>query len=127
MLCFPKPFSLGMFPFFHFALCLFAKIAFCAVQTTKDKLTFRKIENIQLWHFVPFVAQKRNSPNLNNFSCIYTNLPNACPKEISMIRRQEMGFYVSFHHRKMMLNVFLCAYMYISNITFFSAPSFSLS
>ena len=43
--------------FFHFALCLFAKMAFCAVQTTKGKPTFRKIENIQLWHFVSSVAQ----------------------------------------------------------------------
>ena len=32
--------------FFHFPFSLFARIAFCTVQNTKDKLTFRKIENI---------------------------------------------------------------------------------
>ena len=35
-------------------------MAFCAVQNTKSKLTFRKIENIWLCHFVFFVAGKRN-------------------------------------------------------------------
>ena len=39
---------IGHASFIHFVLCLFAKIAFCAVQNTKGKLTFRKIENIQL-------------------------------------------------------------------------------
>ena len=47
--------------FFHFASCLFAKIAFCAVQITKGKLKFRKIENIQLWHFVSSVTKKGNT------------------------------------------------------------------
>ena len=32
--------------------------------------TVRKIENIQLRHFESSVAQKRNPPNFNNFSCI---------------------------------------------------------
>ena len=50
--------------FFHFESCLFAKIAFSAVQITKGKLKFRKIENMQLWHFVSSVTKKRN------FSCI---------------------------------------------------------
>ena len=36
--------------FFHFALCLFPKIVFCAMQNIKGKLKFRKIENIKLWH-----------------------------------------------------------------------------
>ena len=55
--------------FFHFASCLFAKIAFSAVQITKGKLKFSKIENMQLWHFVSSVTKKRNPLNLNNFSC----------------------------------------------------------
>ena len=56
--------------FFHFASCLFAKIAFSAVQIIKVKLKFRKIENMQPWHFVSSVTKKRNFLNLNNFSCI---------------------------------------------------------
>ena len=60
---------IGHASFFHFALCLFAKIVFCAVQNTNGKLTFRKIVNIQLWHFVSSVAQKGNPPNFNNMSC----------------------------------------------------------
>ena len=55
---------------FYSASCLFAKIAFCAVQITKGKLKFRKIENMQLWHFVSSVTKKRNPLNLNNFNCI---------------------------------------------------------
>ena len=39
---------IGHASFFNFALCLFAKIVFVAVQNTKGKLTYRKIENIQL-------------------------------------------------------------------------------
>ena len=42
--------------FFQFALCLVAKIAFCAVQNTMGKLTCRKIENMELWHFESSVA-----------------------------------------------------------------------
>ena len=34
-------------PLFHFTLYFFAKIAFCAVQIPKGKLTFRKIETMQ--------------------------------------------------------------------------------
>ena len=60
---------IGDASFFYFALCLFAKIAFCAV-FTKGKLTFRTIENIQLWQFVSSVAQKRNPLNFINFSCV---------------------------------------------------------
>ena len=55
---------------FHFALYLFTNIVFCAVQNDKGKLSFRKIENIQLWHFVSSVAQKQNPPNFSNFSYI---------------------------------------------------------
>ena len=61
---------IGHASFFYFALCLFAKVAFSAVQNTKGKLTFRKIENIQLWQFVSSVAQKRNPLNFINFSCV---------------------------------------------------------
>ena len=61
--------------FFEFASFLFAKIAFSAVQITKGKLKFRKIENMQLWHFVSSVTKKkkkkkRNPLNLTNFNCI---------------------------------------------------------
>ena len=63
-------FFIGHASFFQFALCLFAKIVFRAVQNSKGKLTFRKIENIQPCHFVSSVAQKRNPPNFSNFSCI---------------------------------------------------------
>ena len=45
--------------FFHSASCLFADIAFLAVQTTKGKLKFRKIENMQLWHLVSSVTKKK--------------------------------------------------------------------
>ena len=41
-----KPISIAFF--FHFALSLFAKIAFNAVEITRGKLAFRKIENMQL-------------------------------------------------------------------------------
>ena len=44
--------------------------AFCALQNTKSKLIFRKIENMQLWHFVSSVAGTRNPLNANNLSCI---------------------------------------------------------
>ena len=70
---------IGHASFFHFALsCLFAKIALCAVQYTKCKLihVFRKIENIQLWHFVSSVAQICNLSSqkkvmLNFVLCVY--------------------------------------------------------
>ena len=49
-------FKINCSSFFHFVLCLFAKIAFYAVQNTEGKLNFRKIENIQLRYFVSSVA-----------------------------------------------------------------------
>ena len=51
---------IGHASFFHFALCLFATIAFYAVQNTKSKFTFRKIQNMQLWHFIASVAGTLN-------------------------------------------------------------------
>ena len=45
--------------FFHFASCLYAEITFSAVQITTGKLKFRKIENMQLWHFVSSVTKKK--------------------------------------------------------------------
>ena len=66
--CFSKLYIsvlIGHASYFHFPLCWFVKITFCAVQNTKDKLTFSKIENMQISHFVPSVAL-----NFNNFTCI---------------------------------------------------------
>ena len=56
-----------MLPSFILRRVCLPKITFFAVQITKDKLKFRKIENMQLWHFV---TNKRNPLNLNNFRCI---------------------------------------------------------
>ena len=63
--------------FFHFTSCLFAEIAFFAVQITKGKLKFRKTENMQLWYFVSSVTE------INEI----------------IVRPLEMGFFVSFRHR----------------------------
>ena len=100
---------IGHASFFHFALCLFAKIAFCAVQNTKGKLIFRKIENIQLCHFVSSVAQKRNPLNFINFSCV----------QIQALKISEWSgdrkwiFYKLSSQKKLwvMLNFFLCVYI----------------
>ena len=44
------PSIIGHASFFHFALCLFARIVLCVVQITKGKLAFRKSENIEPWY-----------------------------------------------------------------------------
>ena len=46
--------------FFHFAPCLFAKIALCAVQITNLYLA-GKTENKRLWHFVSSGAKKKKT------------------------------------------------------------------
>ena len=62
--------------------------------------------------FYPRLPKKQNPLNLNNFSCIQSNLPKTCPKNFSIVRPLEMDIFVSFRHRKkMMLNFFLCVYV----------------
>ena len=70
-------YSSVMLPSFIFVMFVY-EIALCVVQNNKSKLTFRKTENMQMRHSVSFVAGKRNPLKSNNFSCIYSNLPNTC-------------------------------------------------
>ena len=53
---------------FHFASYLFDKSVFFTVQITKGKLKFKKIENMQLWHFVSSSTKQQNLLNLNSFN-----------------------------------------------------------
>ena len=121
---------IGHAPFFHFVLCAFAKIAFCAVQNTKSKLTFRKIENMQLWHFVSFVAGKRNPLNSNNLSCIKWNLPNTCSKYFSIVRLYEMGFYERFRHKRKwcltFFHVYILTQVFVRNVAAISDKVFTI-
>ena len=93
-----------------FALCLFAKIVFCSLQNTKGKLTLRKIENIQLWHFVSSVAQNRNAPNF-----FATSRQTFQIHALKIQYGQATGhgmFCKVWSHKKMMRNVFLCVYFW---------------
>ena len=103
--------------FFHFASCLFAEIAFFAVQITKGKLKFRKIENMQLWHFVSFLTKKWNPLNLYNYSSILSNVPEACPKHFNIVWPLEMVCFVSFRHRTKWCLTFFSVYInFVRNI-----------
>ena len=82
------------------------------MQNTKGKLIFRKIENIQLCHFVSSVAQKRN---------LLTSLILAASRQTFQIhalkfqngQATENGiFFGKFSSQeKVMLNFFLCVYI----------------
>ena len=50
----------GIAQFLHLMVFSLSKIGFYGVKKIKGKLVFRKIENIHVWHFVSYVAHKRN-------------------------------------------------------------------
>ena len=115
MRCLSKPISIIHRPacfLLSFCFGLFLKIAFCAVQNTKGKSTFGNIETMQLCNFVSSVARKRHPLNLNNFRCIQSNSSNICRKIFSFAGLQGMRLCSSFRRRNMVLNFFLCVYIY---------------
>ena len=63
-------YSSGMLPSFILRFGCLPELSSVLCRIPMGKLAFRKIEIIQLWHFVSSVAQKRNPPNFNNFICI---------------------------------------------------------
>ena len=56
-------FFIGHASFFHLRYVCLPKLSSVLCRILKANLHVGKIENIQLWHFVSFVAQKRNPPN----------------------------------------------------------------
>ena len=63
--------------------CVRLPILLGVVYNTKGNLTFRKIENMQPWHFVYFVDRKLNPLNLINLS-VFSEAPQIHALKVSV-------------------------------------------
>ena len=99
--------SSSMLPFVILRYVCLPKLSSVLCKIPKANLHLGKLSS-QLWHFVSSVAQKRNPPNFNKFSCIYKNLPNTCPKQFRISGDTKWDFYKLSSRKQWCLTFSVC-------------------